>query len=241
MTIDSQVQSLHKFIVAKPLSRLSESIRSLKTGIRMSDVDRPPQVIQFASAIPNEGKTTLATCLAYSMSSGGARVLLLDADMRNPSLTRNMGLQKQLGLVDYLVETSPFEQIVKKGNEGEPDMIAAGSKTNNPPDLLGSERLRTLIEGLRTYYDYIIIDSPPVGPVVDSIILSTIVDKVVVVVRWSSTARQMVSQCVNKLAATKKVAGIVFNLVDEARAEKYGRYAYSYYYRNRYYKNYYVE
>jgi len=241
LTIAGKILPLHRFIVEKPLSRLSESIRTLRTGIRMSDVDRPPQVIQFASAIPNEGKTTLATCLAYSIAAGGGRVILIDSDMRNPSLSRAMSMQKQLGLVDYLVEEVQLEHIIHKGAPNEPDIVAAGSKTNNPPDLIGSERMRHLIENLRTYYDFIILDSPPVGPVIDSVILSTIVDKVVVVVRWSSTARQTVLQCVNKLSSTKKVAGIVFNLVDELRAEKYGRYAYSYYYRNRYYKNYYVE
>lgn len=232
---------LYKFIIAKPLSRLSESVRSLKTGIRMSDVDRPPQIIQFASAIPNEGKTTMALCLAYSAMSAGGRVLLIDADMRNPSMSRNLDLQNNIGLVDYLVEAASLDAVIQRGAPGEPDVISAGSKTNNPPDLLGSERLKDLLAQLRSYYEYIVIDSPPVGPVVDSVILSTIVDKVVVVVRWSSTARQMVSQCVQKLSIDRKVAGIVFNLVDQKRAEKYGRYAYSYYYRNRYYKNYYVE
>jgi succinoglycan biosynthesis transport protein ExoP len=241
LTIDGSVLPLHQFIVKKPLSRLSEAIRTLKTGIRMSDVDHPPQIIQFASAVPNEGKTTLATCLAYSVSSAGGRVLLIDADMRNPSLTRNMNSKNQAGLVDYLVESQQLEHIIQKGSVGEPDFIAAGSKTNNPPDLIGSARMHDLLETFRNYYDLIIVDSPPVGPVVDSVILSTIVDKVVVVVRWSATARQMVSQCIGKLSTSKKVAGVIFNLVDEERAEKYGRYAYSYYYRNRYYKNYYVE
>ena len=241
LTINGKIMSLYKFIAAKPLSRLSESVRALRTGVRMSDVDHPPQIIQFASAIPNEGKTTMALCLAYSASSGGSKVLIIDADMRNPSLTRQINGQNRLGLVDYLVETAELDAVIQRGAEGEPDTMAAGSKTNNPPDLLGSERLRDLLTHLRNFYDYIIIDSPPVGPVVDSVILSTIVDKVVVVVRWSSTARQMVQQSVQKLAADRKVAGVVFNLVDQERAEKYGRYAYSYYYRNRYYKNYYVE
>ena len=207
----------------------------------MSDVDNPPRVIQFVSSIPNEGKTTLATCFAFSVSSGGGRVLLIDCDLRNPTLSRNLGAGRRIGLVDYLVETAGLDDIIQQSGSGEPDFISAGSKSNNPPDLIGSERMRHLIELLRDHYDYIVIDSPPIGPVSDSVIMSTIVDKIVVVVRWSSTARQMVAQCINKIRGSKKIAGVVFNLVDETRAEKYGRYAYSYYYRNRYYKNYYVE
>lgn len=241
LTINGQSLPLYKFIKEKPLSRLSEAIRSLRTGIRMSNVDNPPQIVQVASAIPNEGKTTMALCLAYSASQSGLRVLVIDADMRNPSLTRTVGMQSNIGLVDYLVESADLNSVIHRGAAAEPDIISAGSKTNNPPDLLGSERLKDLLNHLRGYYDIIVLDSPPVGPVIDSVILSTIVDKVVVVVRWSSTARQMVAQSVAKLSNDKKVAGIVFNLVDQTRAEKYGRYAYSYYYKNRYYKNYYVE
>lgn len=241
LSINGQSLPLYKFIKEKPLSRLSESVRSLRTGIRMSNVDNPPQIVQVASAIPNEGKTTMALCLAFSASQSGLKVLVIDADMRNPSLSRSVGMPSTIGLVDYLVEAADLNSVINRGAPGEPDIITAGSKTNNPPDLLGSERLKDLLHHLRDYYDIIVMDSPPVGPVIDSVILSTIVDKVVVVVRWSSTARQMVAQSVAKLSNDKKVAGIVFNLVDQTRAEKYGRYAYSYYYRNRYYKNYYVE
>ena len=241
LTVNGEKLPLHEFIVVKPLSRLSEAVRSLRTGVRMSDVDHPPKVIQMTSAIPNEGKTTLALSLAASTAAGGARVVLIDGDLRNPSTSRAIGASKEVGLVDILVGNASPEQVIISNGKNRPDIIAAGTRTQNPPDLLGSERMRVLIDWLREHYDLVVIDTPPVGPVVDAVIVSDLVDKIVFVVRWSETARQMVSQCINRLSAKRRVAGIVFNLVDEQKAEKYGKYAYSYYYRNRYYKNYYVE
>ena len=119
--------------------------------------------------------------------------------------------------------------------------LPSGTKTQNPPDLLGSDRFKALIAALRGRFDLVVIDTPPLGPVVDPLIISQIADKTVYVVRWAATAREMVAQSIERLSDDKKVAGVVFNYVVDAEAQKYGRYAYSYYYGGPYYKKYYNE
>jgi succinoglycan biosynthesis transport protein ExoP len=120
-------------------------------------------------------------------------------------------------------------------------VLGAGSKNQNPSDLLGSDRMKAIIASFREAYDLVVIDSPPVGPVIDAVVVSHLSDKVVIVVRWSATARELVKQSVDQLSGHPKVAGAVFNQVNERQAKKYGKHAYSYYYRSRYYESYYAE
>ena len=101
--------------------------------------------------------------------------------------------------------------------------------------------MKSLIASLRDTFDLIIIDTPPSGPVIDPVIVSQLADKVVLVIRWGATARELVKQCVQQLSGHKKIAGVVLNLVNNRHAQKYGKHGYSYYYANRYYKNYYAE
>jgi succinoglycan biosynthesis transport protein ExoP len=115
-------------------------------------------------------------------------------------------------------------------------VIPAGSKSQNPPDLLGSRRMHDLVLRLRERFDYIIIDSPPTGPVIDAKVSAQLADKVIFVVRWQSTTREIVSQNLQTLNELGKLAGVVLNLVDEAKTPKYGPYAY---YAGYYYKKYY--
>lgn len=227
--------------IAKPLGRYSESIRAVRSGVQMSDVDRPPKVIQLTSTVPGEGKTTIALSMAASAAVSGVRVLYIDADLRRPSGTTVLASGSAIGLVDLLLAQTDAQTAVKFSDEFQFWYLPAGSKTQSPMDLLSSDRMRTFVEGFRKTFDLIVIDSPPVGPVVDAVAISHLVDKVVYVVRWSSTAREMVKHSIARLSSGKKIAGIVFNHVDDSKAKKYGRYAYSYYYSGRYYKNYYTE
>jgi succinoglycan biosynthesis transport protein ExoP len=232
---------IYEMPTAKPLSRFSEAIRSLRSGIHMTDVDHPPKVIQVTSTVPGEGKTTVALSLASSAASAKLRVLLIDADLRHPSATQAFGLTRVPGLVDLLLGEVTVEQAVQFHERGGYWALGAGDKTQNPTDLLGSERMRALIAGFKEAYDLVIVDTPPAGPLVDPVVISHLVDKIVLVVRWGATARELVKDCVIQLSGHRKVAGVAFNHVDEREAQKYGKYAYSYYYGRRYYKRYYTQ
>lgn len=240
-TIDGKVLSVPEYLVAKPLSRLAEEMRSLRNAVQMSDVDNPPKVLQISSSVPGEGKSTLSLALAGSATFSGLRTLVIDADLRHASTSRYFKLDRVKGLVDYLVGSAELAAVIHYSETSGYWVLPAGGKTQNPADLLGSEKLKALIAKLRDEYDLIVVDTPPTGPVVDSVIVSGLVDKVVFVVRWASTAREMVSRSIERLSGHPKVAGIVFSQVVDARAQKYGRYAYSHYYGGSYYKRYYSE
>jgi polysaccharide biosynthesis transport protein len=225
--------------LARPLCRFSEAIRSLRSGIQMTDVDHPPKVIQVTSAAPNEGKTTIALSLAASAAAAKLQVLLIDADLRHPSATRILGLGKAAGLVDLLLAEAREEDAIRFAEDKGYFVLPCGNRTQNPTDLLSSERMRSLLASFAAAYDLVVVDTPPAGPVIDPVILSHLCDKVVLVVRWGATAREIVKDCTERLSGHPKIAGIAFNHVDERRAQKYGRYGTSYYYARRYYKNYY--
>lgn len=241
LTIGGKLLTIPNYLTERPLSRYSEAIRGLRSGVQMTDVDNPPKVIQVGSTMPSEGKTTIALSLAASAANSGLNVLLVDADLRHPSASRFLGMHKEAGLVDLLLGQVTLQDVLKQRPDFNFWIIPAGSKTQNPPDLLASERMKSLVASFRKSFDYIVIDSPPIGPVIDSAVIAQLADKVVFVVRWAATAREMVQQSVQQLSGHKKIAGIVFNQVNENEAQKYGKYAYSYYYGSRYYKRYYSE
>lgn len=232
---------IHELPITKPLGRYSEAIRSLRSGVHMTDVDHPPKVVQVTSAAPAEGKTTIAMSLAASAAAAKLKVLFIDADLRHPSATRAFGLQQARGLVDLLLGEAGVNDVLTFNESGGYWVLAAGNKTQNPTDLLGSEKMKSIIAGFRQTYDLIVIDTPPSGPVIDPVVVAQLSDKIVHVIRWGSTARELVKQSVEQLAGHRKVAGAVFNQVNEHEAQKYGRYAYSYYYGTHYYGKYYNE
>ena len=239
LTVDNVIVPVYDFPTVKPLSRYGEAIRSLRSGIHMTDVDHPPKVIQLTSAVPGEGKTTIAMSFAASAASGKLKVLFIDADLRHPTATRVFGLQKEPGLVDLLLGEVGVEDVIRFYEKGGYWMLGAGNKTQNPTDLLSSERMKAVVAGFREAYDLVVIDTPPAGPVIDPVVVSHLSDKIVLVVQWGKTARELVRQCVDQLEGHKKIAGVAFNQVNDRKAQKYGKYAYSYYYGPRYYKNYY--
>jgi succinoglycan biosynthesis transport protein ExoP len=219
-----------------PLAAFSESIRTLRSGIQMSDVDQPPKVIQITSTSPAEGKSTIAISLAISAASTGQKVALVDADLRHPSTSGFFKLEQQKGLVDLLTSAATAgETMFRKDSLV---VIPAGSKSLNPPDILSSERMKAVVAQLKDKFDYVVIDTPPVGPVVDAVIVAGLADKTIFVVRWASSPRQLVQTCLQKLSVQKRVGGVVLNLLVQDRAKKYGQDSY---YGGREYAKYYSE
>jgi Mrp family chromosome partitioning ATPase len=138
-----------------------------------------------------------------------------------------------------LIQNIDPPDVIKYVESAKVWVLPAGDKTNNPTDLLGSDRMKFYIDRFRQLFDFVVVDTPPVGPVTDPLIVAQIVDKVVYVVRWASTPRELVERSIQHIPGVKKVAGVVFNHVNEELAQKYGRHAYSYYYGARDYRKYY--
>jgi len=239
LTVGSKIIPIPSYPTMKPLSRYSESIRALRSGIQMTDVDHPPKVVQVTSTAPGEGKTTIALSLAALAAYSGNKVLFIDADLRHPSASRFLGLQKEPGLVDLLLGQVKHAEVIRFHQSEGYWTLSAGNKTQNPPDLLGSDRMKSIVASCKQTFDLVVIDTPPAGPVVDPVVVSQLCDAIVLVVRWASTARETVKYCVQQFAGHKKIAGVVFNQVNDRQAQKYGKHAY--FYGARYYKSYYSE
>jgi capsular exopolysaccharide synthesis family protein len=208
--------------VHHPLSPFSEALRTLRSGIHMSDVDEPPKIIQVTSAVPGEGKTTVAISLTISAAFSGLRVALVDADLRHPSTSRFFKLEREKGLVDVLTGAVRAEDVIAVRKDLKLMIIPAGSKSLNPPDVLGSERMKALVAQLQESFDYVVVDTPPVGPVVDATIVARLADKTVFVVHWGSTPREVVERSVQQVSKQKRIGGVVLNFVKQDRAKKYG-------------------
>ena len=221
----------------QPLSPFSESIRTLRSSIHMSDVDQPPRVIHVTSALPGEGKTTIAVSLAISAAFAGLKVVLIDADLRHPAASRFFKLERESGLVDLLTGARTADNVLKFHKDLKLTIIPSGSKSLNPPDVLGSERMKALISQLKETFDYVVIDTPPVGPVVDAVIVANLADKTIFVVQWASTPRELIETSIQRMSIHKRVAGLVFNSVYQDRAKKYG----GEYYHGQSYEKYYSE
>jgi capsular exopolysaccharide synthesis family protein len=233
-TVNGKIYELPNYCYIKPLSRYGEAIRTLRMGVQMADVDNPAKVVVVTSSVPTESKTTIALSLAYSALRAGLRTAIVDCDLRHPSVSKYFGRQEGAGLVDLLTGAVGADHTIVS-RDGL-TVIPAGSKSQNPPDLLASARMTGLVEKLRETYDYVIIDTPPIGPVIDAKVAVQFADKVIFLVRWQSTPRELVAQAIDSLSAGRKLAGIVLGLVDEAKVPRYGPYSY---YSNYSYKNYY--
>jgi polysaccharide biosynthesis transport protein len=241
LVVDGKSVQISDYPGVRPLSRFSESIRALRSGVHMTDVDHPPKIIQFSSAVPREGKTTVALSVCRSAAMSKLKVLLIDADMRHPSASRMYNLEKAPGLVDVLVGDVDLDAVARFQENVGYWLLPSGAKTQTPTDLLSSERMKSLIASLKETFDLVVIDTSPVGPVIDPVVVSRLVDKVVLVVRWGTTARELVKECVQQLSGHKRIAGVVLNVVNDRQAQKYGKYAYSYYYRTHHYDSYYAD
>jgi succinoglycan biosynthesis transport protein ExoP len=213
---------------SNPYSVHGEAYRTLRTAILLSRAGAPPKSILMTSTTSGEGKTVTSTNAAVLFAHTGAKVLLIDADLRRPRCHRVFAMDKEPGLTEVLTGgRTVFEMIRPTQVEGL-SILTSGSLPPNPTELLGSDKMKKILGELAASFDFILVDSPPVLPVSDSVLLSTIVDGVVVVVNSANTAKQQIRvACARLKYARAKIFGIVLNKVNLQSPEY------------KYYKNYY--
>jgi capsular exopolysaccharide synthesis family protein len=233
----------HDYVLEKPNSGLVEAINSLKFGLALSDPDHPVKAIQVTSSVPEEGKTTLAMALARVTAASGQKVVLIDGDLRRSSIVKKLNMpEKHKGLSDLvLAGDEPLAEFLQPDEKGNVDVIPAGTaKYANATDIFSSHRMEEIVAMLKSIYDLIIIDTPPVMAVADARIIGRIVDKTLFVVRWDKTPRKVARAAVEQLHRAKvDIAGVVLQQVD---LDRYGRMGYGdsgyYYHYGRYGKYY---
>lgn len=218
-------------------SRLAEAYRSLRTTILLSRAGAPPRVILISSAKPSEGKTSVSTLESIVFALNGARVLLIDADLRRPSVHLRFRIGNKVGLTTVLTGKSLLkEAIVSIPAVPSLDVLPAGPIAPMPAELLGSMEMSKLVDGLRAQYDFILIDTPPVLTVTDAAVLVAVSDGVVLILRYGQTSRNVVARASEILLRSgAHLLGVVLNAVDlksSDYAEYYGR-AYNDYYQSR--------
>ena len=203
------------FITSKmPKSISAEAYRSLRTSIKFSSVDKPIKTIVVTSSIPGEGKSTISGNLAITLSKSGARVLLIDCDLRKPSLHRKFNVSNEVGLTDVLVGTSELNKVMKKIDDNL-YLLTTGTLPPNPAEIIGSNTMENFLEQCKINFDYIILDTPPILPVTDSKLLAIKADATVVVVRSEVSKSKHVSQAFKELEKVNaNIIGTILNDVE---------------------------
>lgn len=235
---------LLRHVVDNPLSRFSEAVRSLKVAIDLNSIVRENRVLAVTSTLPNEGKSTLSTNLAQLIAHGGARVILVDADLRNPSLSHSLRPDAQGGLVDVVAQKAQIEDVVTIDPQTGLAILPAGatSKLLHTNELLASKPMRDLVALLRSKYDYVVLDMPPMAPVVDVRVTSPFVDSFVFVVEWGKTKIDVVRHNLRGAPEIQdKLLGVVLNKADTKLLARYESYHGRYYYQKYYARYGYVE
>jgi succinoglycan biosynthesis transport protein ExoP len=194
---------------------LVEAFRSLRTSILLSTADHPPSSLLVTSTQPGEGKTTVATNLAIALAQVGQRVLLVDADLRSPSLHRLFGMQESLGIVSYLTGHQDWHTVVRPSGCPGLDLLFCGPIPPNPSELLSSRSMGELIRSAREQYEFLILDSAPMLALADSRILATLVSGVLLVVKNAMIPREQVKQALFGIHSVGgNVIGVALNRVD---------------------------
>jgi polysaccharide biosynthesis transport protein len=238
LTVASSREAVELVTQSRPQSQMAESYRALRTSLLLTSLGGPPKVILVTSALPQEGKTTTSINTAIVLAQKGTRVLLIDADLRRPSIHKTLGMGPKTGLSNVLTGNATLQQAVARSSIL-PTLfvLTAGTPPPNPAELLASSNMRDILAELREQYDHIIVDTPPTLSVTDAVVMSTRADAVVLVIRSGQTTKQALRRARDLLMQVNaRVAGVLLNAVDLTSPDYYYYYEYQGKYGHRYYQ-----
>ena len=228
LVIATSKEAVELVTQVRPQSQMAESYRALRTSLLLSNLGAPPKVIMVTSALPQEGKTTTSINTAVVLAQKGVRVLLIDADLRRPSIHKTLGMGPHSGLSNVLTGSTKLENAITR-TAVLPNLfvLAAGTPPPNPAELLASSNMRDVLNQLREEYDHIVIDTPPSLSVTDAVVLSPRADAVVLVIRSGQTTKQALRRSRDILTQVNaKVVGVLLNAVDLSSPDYYYYYEY---------------
>jgi succinoglycan biosynthesis transport protein ExoP len=226
--------------VDAPFSRFSEAIRSIKVNADLT-LTKPSKVLGFTSALPNEGKSTLAFVFAQLIAQSGARVLLVDCDLRNPSLSRKVAPRADNGILEVLSGNAALRDVVWSDPLTGLTFVPGATKSRiaHSHEVLASDPMKEFFERVRADYEYVIVDFPPLTPVVDVRTTAHFVDSYVFVVEWGKTQVQLVERALHTARGVgDNLLGVVLNKADIAQMSRYSGYSGKDYYYNSHYGRY---
>jgi len=204
-----------KLVSLDSRSSVAEAYRVLRTSVLLSSVDRPPKTILITSGQPGEGKTTTVVNTAISLAQLGAKVLIVDCDLRKPAVHKVLGLENQRGLTTLFSSGTSIDRVIQKLSIANVSVLPSGPIPPNPSEMISSAKMKRMLSALEETYDHIIIDSPPLLRVTDPVILSTMVDGVILVVHGGKSTRDVVRRTRQELSlAGARIFGVVLNNVE---------------------------
>ena len=212
-----------------PKSPISEAYRSIRTNIEFSNIDKEIKTIVVTSSQQNEGKSTVIANLAVSFAGmENKKILILEGDLRNPTVHRLFNISNTHGITDILTGQKSFDECVHKTEIEGLEVLTCGKMPPNPAEMLASNKMKALIESLKDYYDYIFIDSPPIGIITDAGIISTYADGTILVVASKEVDIEMAQISKDRLEKVNaNILGVILNKFEEANGA-YGYYNYYY-------------
>jgi len=238
LVIATSKEAVELVTQVRPQSQMAESYRALRTSLLLSNLGAPPKVIMITSALPQEGKTTTSINCAVVLAQKGVRVLLIDADLRRPSIHKTLGMGPRSGLSNVLTGSATLQQAITRSPVlPNLSVLPAGTPPPNPAELLASTNMRDVLEELRGQYDHIVVDTPPTLSVTDAVVLSPRADAIVLVIRSGQTTKQALRRSRDVLMQVNaKVSGVLLNAVDLSSPDYYYYYEYKGKY-SRYYRD----
>ncbi|MFX4286172.1 polysaccharide biosynthesis tyrosine autokinase [Janibacter sp. G349] len=211
-----------------PHGRHAEAVRRLRTNLMFVDVTTGRHSFVVTSAVPGEGKTTTAVNLALAMADSGRRTLLVDADLRNPSVAKTLGMEGSVGLTTVLLGDADVHDVIQTWGSAGMDVLPAGQIPPNPSELLGSAPMEALITRLVQEYDFVLIDSPPVVPVIDAVVIERLTGGLLMVVGVDRTKKKDLTAALKQLGTVgAHVSGFARNFVVSKGSDyRYGYHSY---------------
>jgi exopolysaccharide transport family protein len=224
--------AIHHAVVGMPLSRYTEAIRAIKLAIDLTPNKTSNQVIGITSALPNEGKTTIAASLAQLIGHGGKKVIIVDCDLRNPSLSANLAPNADGGIIEVIKGDRLLEEAVWR--DPKTNLVFLPAVRRRPllhtSEILAAESMRKLFDQLRATYDYVIVDLPPLAPLVDVRVTSPLIDCFVLVVEWGRSKIDVVQHALHTAPNIYEcLIGAVLNKTDIRAMARYDIYTKDYY------------
>lgn len=211
-----------------PKSAISESFRNLRTNVHYTNIDKEVKLIQVTSSVQGEGKSTITANYAVTVAQSGKKVLIVDCDLRRPQIHKIFNVSNTSGLSNVLVGDNQMDKNIKDTNVPNLFILTSGPIPPNPSEMLDSKRMKELILSLKDHFDMILLDSPPIMPVTDGLILSQIVDGTIVIVSLGSTEKDAFKKTMSSLENIgANILGTVINKAS-SKAGYYVNYEYEY-------------
>lgn len=212
----------HPIVRTQPHSQRAEAIRYLRTNLQFIGLADQAKTIVITSAVPGEGKSTVALNLAIALSDTGARVALVDADLRRPTVHKKLGLEGSLGLTTVLIGRASLNDALQPWQGTRLNVLTAGQNPPNPSELLGSAQMVQLISSLASTHDFVLFDAPPLLPVTDGAVMSRLAGATLLVVGADRAHRKEVTESLSRLEnVNANLAGIVLNKIDQRSNDTY--------------------